>query len=124
MVRTGLWVLGALALVNGAAAFLLPEFWYSAVPGVTGTGPLNVHFVRDIGAAFLAAGAGLAATAWRPALWPAGAAGAAFLVLHALIHVGEAAMARDLLHAARDAAFIILPAFLAAWLSFAARRIA
>ncbi len=33
-----------------------PEIWYSAVPGVPETGPANIHFIRDIGLAFLAAG--------------------------------------------------------------------
>lgn len=38
--------------------------------------------------AFLAAGLGLAARAWRVRYWPAAVAGAGFLVLHAMLHVG------------------------------------
>ena len=36
-----------------------PEIWYYSIPGVTGTGPLNLHFIRDIGCAYLVAAAGL-----------------------------------------------------------------
>ena len=42
------------------------------VPGGTATGPYNPHFVRDIGAAYLMAGASLAAFAvWPRDAWPA-----------------------------------------------------
>ena len=85
------WVAVALALVLGgnALAMLINGLaWYGAVPGVTSTGPYNAHFIRDIGAAYLVAALGLAWFAWRPREgWPALAAGAAFLTLHAAIHV-------------------------------------
>ncbi|HEY8572225.1 hypothetical protein [Phenylobacterium sp.] len=84
-----------LALLLGANAvfqLVLPLDWYDAVPGVPATGPFNPHFVRDIGAAYLVAAAGLAWFAWRPREgWPALAAGALFLTLHAAIHVYDAA---------------------------------
>lgn len=48
------WLGAALILANGLAMMLAPSFWYLATPGVPETGPLNVHFVRDIGAAYLA----------------------------------------------------------------------
>jgi hypothetical protein len=59
----------ALILGAGLAAkglFMLgdPAAWYAAVPGVPMTGPLNPHFVRDIGCAYCVAGAALAALAF------------------------------------------------------------
>ena len=53
------WVLPVLLGLNGAMMLVAPGPWYEAVPGVTGTGPFNSHFIRDIGAAYLACAAGL-----------------------------------------------------------------
>jgi hypothetical protein len=116
MMRT---LAGLLALViggNGAVMLVAGRWWYAAVPGVTTTGPYNAHFVKDIGAAYLVAGLGLAWFAARPRQgWPALVASAAFLGLHALIHLADAAQSRtglaDLL---RDAPGVIAPALIAA----------
>ena len=109
-------VLGA----NGLVMLFAGRWWYGAVPGVTMTGPFNPHFVMDIGAAYLVVAGALAWWAARPA--PArGAviAAAAFLGLHALIHIADAAMGghatTDL---ARDFAGIFLPALLTAWIAW------
>lgn len=104
---------------NGAAMLAQPAAWYHAVPGVIYTGPLNLHFVRDIGAAYLAAAAGLAWRALRgPTAAPAAQCGALFLGLHAAIHVGETLAGlcgwRQLL---TDAPGVLLPALLAAALA-------
>ena len=80
-------VLGAFNALNGVVMLTDGKHWYDTVPGVVFTGPYNAHFVQDIGAAFLAAGLGLAARAWRPRYWAAAVTGAAFLAMHALIHV-------------------------------------
>ena len=89
------WLAGLMAAIlvaNGVAMLVVPLDWYGAVPGVPSTGPFNAHFVRDIGAAYSVAALGLAWFAWRPPQgWPALAAGAAFLTLHAAIHVYDAA---------------------------------
>lgn len=83
--------LAAITAGNGVVMLFAGAWWYGAVPGVTETGPFNPHFVKDIGAAYLVAGAGFAAFAWRPRpAWPALAAATGFLALHALIHVAEA----------------------------------
>lgn len=75
---------------NGLAMLLAPATWYHAVPGVIYTGPLNTHFVRDIGAAYLCAGVGLAWRAWcGPVAAPAAWLGALFLLLHAGVHLAE-----------------------------------
>jgi hypothetical protein len=106
--------LGALGAANGLFMLADGPRWYQSVPGVVHTGPFNPHFVADIGAAFLAAGAALIARAWRPALWPAAVAGAAFIGLHGLIHVVDIAAGRA--HdAATDAGLVIVPAALTLW---------
>ena len=96
--------LAVLLIGNGVAMLFAGPWWYGAVPGVPSTGPFNAHFVKDIGAAYLVCGGALAAFAWRPvAALPALAAAAAFLTLHAAIHVSDAiaspicgqALARD-----------------------------
>jgi len=106
---------GLLAAVLGADALVqlvAPFWWYGAVPGVTATGAFNAHFVRDVGAAYLITAAGLAAFAWRPAAaWPALAAGAGFLALHAAIHVFDAVCGPRLLaDVLRDLPGVYLPA--------------
>jgi hypothetical protein len=107
-----------LALVLGANALAMlfaGPWWYGVVPGVPATGPYNPHFVRDIGAAYLVTAGGLAAYAWRPrAAWPALAASAAFLTLHAAVHVFDAACgSRPLADAMRDFPGVYLPALIA-----------
>jgi hypothetical protein len=112
-------LLAAGLAANGATMLAQPAAWYHAVPGVAYTGPLNLHFVRDIGAAYLAAAAGLAWRALRgPAAAPAAQWGALFLALHAAIHVGETLAGlcgwRQLL---ADTPGVLLPALLAAALA-------
>ncbi len=51
-----LWLVGLAMVVNGGVMLVVPATWYALVPGVAGTGPLNAHFVRDIGGAYLVAG--------------------------------------------------------------------
>lgn len=88
------YLAGLMALLfgaNGAAMLLAPLPWYDAVPGVPQTGPFNPHFVRDIGAVYLMGALGMAWFAWRPAQgWAAMAATAAWLTIHAAIHVYDA----------------------------------
>lgn len=118
---------GALALIltgNGLAMLLAGAWWYGAVPGVTETGPYNPHFVQDIGAAYLVAGAAMALLAARGAAWiPAAQAGAAFLALHALIHLKDALGGHhpggDLI---RDAAGVYLLPLLSIWAAWPAKR--
>ncbi len=52
--RRGLaWLLGVRLGLNGLWMLAYPLRWYKAVPGVTGTGPPNLHFIRDIGCAYV-----------------------------------------------------------------------
>jgi hypothetical protein len=104
---------------NGLAMLIAGTWWYGVVPGVPATGPFNPHFVKDIGAAYLVAGAAFAwlAGAGSAAARGAAAAGAAFLALHALIHLAEAVVdPHGLADLARDFPGVILPALVAAWI--------
>lgn len=98
---------GALMLADGAR-------WFGSVPGVAETGPFNPHLVADVGIAFLVAGLALLARAWRPALWPAGLAGAGVLVGHAALHAGAIATGASQ-HALFETATVLIPALLALW---------
>ena len=116
-------LLGGGLAVNALIQLALPLAWYDAVPGVPLTGPFNPHFVRDIGMAYLVVTLGLVWFAARPRQgWPALVCAAAFLSLHASIHVGDASCSgsawRDLV---RDFPGVFLPALITAWIAWAAR---
>jgi hypothetical protein len=105
-------VLAAAMGGNGLVMLFAGPWWYGVVPGVVTTGPYNGHFVKDIGAAYLVAGASLGAFAlWRGRAFAALVAAAAFLVLHAAIHVGDALASPTCGHdLVRDLPGIFLPA--------------
>jgi hypothetical protein len=86
-------LLGIGGVANGIFMLANPVRWYFAVPGVTTTGPFNQHFIRDIGLIFLLVGGAFLVGAARPALRaPFWAAGAIWLVGHALFHFWEVAV--------------------------------
>jgi hypothetical protein len=124
MTRILAWLQAALLSANGLAMLFAGAWWYGVVPGVTATGPYNPHFVRDIGAAYLVVGVSHAAFALRPRqAWPALAAAAGFLTLHAAIHVFDAVCGtRPLRDFARDLAGIYLPTLVALGLVFTQAR--
>jgi hypothetical protein len=83
----GFFALGNLA--NGLWMLADPVHWYLNLPaGVPDFGPLNEHFVRDIGCIYFLMGAFLAVGAFVPR-WrvPALAVATLFYVLHAVVHV-------------------------------------
>ena len=109
--------LGLLLAANGFLMLADPAQWYAIVPGVPETGPLNPHFVRDIGAAYVVTGVAIAWLARDARAVPAALAGALFLTLHALVHVADAITGR--LHADHilsDLVTVFLPAAIALWL--------
>jgi predicted anti-sigma-YlaC factor YlaD len=85
------WVLGLVNAGNGVWMLLSPESWYHELPaGVPDTGPLNLHFVRDVGAAFATIGVAFLAAAPRPSARRGVLLGATlFLALHAAVHVTD-----------------------------------
>jgi uncharacterized protein YjeT (DUF2065 family) len=117
------FVFGALLVANGLVMLAVPATWYGAVPGVPATGPLNHHFVRDIGAAYFAAGAGLVWFAAKPAARPAAAIAAVFLGVHALIHFTDLLFGREPWSSVPlDLPLIYLPPAFAAWLVWGRRK--
>lgn len=85
------FILSAMMVANGVYMFADPPGWYAAIPGVPDTGPLNLHFVRDIGIAYFTAGVALAWSAIG-AGWRASALAALFIGGHSLLHAGETFM--------------------------------
>ena len=110
-------ILGLGLATNGLIMLGVPAGWYAAVPGVADSGPFNAHFIRDIGAAYLVAGAALAWFAANPIALPAAQAGAAFLAIHALVHLWDAAAGREHAHQLLvDLPTVFLPPILAIWI--------
>lgn len=115
------WAGAAAAAGNGLVMMLAPGWWYQSTPGVSETGPLNVHFVRDIGGAYLAVALAIYLVlrgngSRRALLLVAGV----FMIAHAAFHLLDLAFG----HGAHGAglalevlgvylpALIFLPAFL------------
>ena len=76
-------------ILNGAWMLADPPGWYAGLPAaVPDFGPLNEHFVRDLGSVFTMLGIGLVWGAAVPRLrFPMLAMVTLFYVLHALVHV-------------------------------------
>lgn len=104
-----------LGLMSVAAVMLVaPALWYERFPGVVDSGPLNHHFARDLGCAFLVAGGSL----FYAAIKPRNAinlviTAAALLCLHAAVHLGEGALSDHAGWRAVDLGTVYLPAVLA-----------
>lgn len=110
--------LGLLLAANGFLMLFYPGGWYAIVPGVSETGPLNPHFVRDIGAAYLVTGVAIAALGFDARAAPAALAGALFLTLHALVHVIDAMAGRTHAdHVLAELTGVYAPAAIALWLA-------
>ncbi|MGO9699914.1 MAG: hypothetical protein ACLPX7_11705 [Xanthobacteraceae bacterium] len=111
------WILGVGLAANGLIMLAIPADWYTTVPGVSETGPFNPHFIRDTGVAYLVAGTSLPWFAINPMVRPAAVAGAAFLALHAIIHLWDATAGREQLHQLlTDIPTVFLPPVLAIWI--------
>ena len=114
-----LLVVGALgSIANGVWMLVEPAHWYEHLPaGVPDTGPLNAHFVRDIGCAFLTMGVALVWALARPGLRaPLVTLVAVFYTLHAILHVHDTA--RGLVAAHHwwlDMPGVYIPAVLFVW---------
>jgi hypothetical protein len=93
MIVTMVAVNASFLSANGLFMLVAPESWYYAVPGVTGTGFYNQHFIRDIGLIQLflgiAFGIGMFRAERRIGLW---AAATSWLVAHAAFHFWEVAI--------------------------------
>ena len=88
--RLLLLLLGLFHAANGLFMLALPTRWAAAVVHQPAPVHLEMHFIADIGMAFLASGAALLWSARRGQRFaPWAIAGAAWPALHALIHVRE-----------------------------------
>ena len=108
-------ILGLMNLGNGLWMLVAPESWYLNLPAaVPDTGPLNLHFVRDIGVVYSTAGAALLVGAFRPSARRGVLLGVtAFYVGHALLHVDDIVAGRlPASHWAIDFPGVFLPAVL------------
>jgi hypothetical protein len=122
------WLLalfGAGNLANAAWMLADPAGWYLNLPAaVPDTGPLNTHFVRDVGSAFAVMGAALLLAAARPVLRaPMLGVVALFYVMHALVHVTDTLAGRlPPSHWTIDLPGVYVPALLMVGLTAAAAR--
>jgi hypothetical protein len=115
-------ILGLGSLANGVWMLVSPEGWFTGVPAaVTDTGPVNVHFVHDLGVVFILAGLGAFwCAAQHRVRNPVHAGLALFFSGHALVHVAEILAGRlPAAHWWIDAPLVFLPAVLLAALWFA-----
>ena len=118
-------VFGLGNLVNAVWMLADPAGWYVGLPAaVPDTGPLNTHFVRDIGSAFGVMGAALLWAAVRPALRvPMIATVSLFYLLHALVHVTDTLAGRlPATHWSIDFPGVYAPALVMVALTLAAQR--
>ena len=118
-------VFGVGNLVNAAWMLADPAGWYVGLPAaVPDTGPLNTHFVRDIGSAFGVMGVALLWAAVRPALRvPMIAVVSLFYLMHALVHVTDTVAGRlPASHWSIDFPGVYAPALVLIALTLAAQR--
>ena len=124
------WALGLFAaanLINAVWMLADPADWYARLPAaVPDTGPLNEHFVRDLGGTFAVMGAGLALAALRRSLRvPMLALVTLFYVLHAVVHVTDTVAGRlPPSHWTIDLPGVYVPAAVMVALTIAAARAA
>ena len=119
--KTLTFILAAMLAGNGVFMFVDPQAWYDMVPGVPDTGPINFHFVRDIGIAYMTAGLALV---WSElgAGWRASALAAVFIGGHSLLHVGETMLGHHHDVILNEIAAVHLPAVLMIVVSIFQRR--
>ena len=86
MIRMILISFGLIWVLTGITIFVDPMRFYEMVPGLKLMGPFNVHFIRDVGLAFVASGGTLGWGSYRSARGLV-YAGIAWPSLHALFHI-------------------------------------
>lgn len=111
----------AFLAANGVYMFIDPAAWYAMVPGVPATGPFNPHFVRDIGIAYIAAGAAFGWSVYG-AGWRGSALAALFIGGHSLLHWGEFALGHHNDTILTELAAVHLPAIIIVVVAYMQRR--
>jgi len=89
-------ILGSMNILNGLWMLITPEHWYYNLPAsVPVFGPLNYHFIRDIGCIFFLLGIGLIyAGFYLSCRLPLFTMNTGFYFLHMLVHVHEVVSGR------------------------------
>lgn len=120
---TILWLIALSLAANGLYMLVAPESWYHAMPTVSHTGPFNPHFVRDIGAAYLACSGALVWLALgREGGSAAALTGGTFLLFHGLIHLWDTIAGRaTFAHLTQDFVTVLLVPVLVLWLAWPRR---
>ncbi|CAF1120898.1 unnamed protein product [Rotaria sordida] len=89
-------IIASINILNGLWMIVAPEHWYYNLPaGVPEFGPVNVHFIRDIGCIFFLLGIGLIFAAFYLSYrLPLFTMNTGFYLLHMLVHVHEVVSGR------------------------------
>jgi hypothetical protein len=117
---------GLVSVGNGLWMLFAPAAWYHELPaGVPDTGPLNAHFVRDVGAAFLTVGVAMVVAAGRRAArLGVLLAATLFYGLHAAVHVADLVAGRlPAEHWLIDLPGVFLPPLILAVMAARLRRV-
>ena len=91
LIRTTYNFIGSISVGNGLWMIFSATSWYQYMPvAASDTGPMNAHFVHDVGLAFLLAGAGAIWCAYKmEGCFPIHLFTTLFIAGHAIIHVVE-----------------------------------
>ena len=110
-----LWGLVVYYLITGLYIAVLPLVFYETGPGVSDTGPYNMHFLRDVGFAFTVSALGIAYGLKRK-LKPLVVFGTAWLAMHGLFHLILWFMHPSSEGAVNDLVLVVLPAAVVTYL--------
>lgn len=86
MIRILISALVAFYLLTGLYIAILPHEFYLSAPGASDTGPYNMHFVRDVGFAFLTSAAAIGYGLYAGQK-PVMVFGSIWLLMHGLFHL-------------------------------------
>lgn len=89
-------IISLINLVNGLWMLIAPKHWYYNLPfNVPEFGPLNYHFIRDLGAVFFLLGIALIHAGYFPIYRiPLFTVNTAFYVAHMCVHIFEVVSGR------------------------------
>lgn len=113
-----LWGLVVFYLFTGLFLVVAPMTFYLTAPGVVDTGPFNMHFIRDVGFAFVLSSLAMA-YGLREQLKPLILFGASWLVTHGLFHLILFIGHHDHMSptALIDVVIVVFPALITAYLA-------
>ena len=86
MIRQLIWAFVAFYLLTGLYIAVLPHDFYLNAPGAQATGPYNMHFIRDVGFAFLSSSVAIGYGIYS-GVKPVMVFGALWLLIHGLFHL-------------------------------------